>query len=153
MITKYLIAALFFGFGSLAIWGAFRVSSDIRRGRSWPTVPGKILERRVGDPMGTKGRSFLPYVKYTYVVDGKEYTNDQVYLIRRSGGMATRMRKLVDSFPDPVPVHYDPKDPSSTYLISNPTSTSWTLVAFGALALLMGLGQLLMIWGKKQGTP
>ena len=67
--------------------------------------------------------------------------------------MATRMQKLVDSFPDPVPVHYDPKDPSSTYLISNPTSTSWTLVAFGALALLMGLGQLLMIWGKKQGTP
>lgn len=152
-MIKYLYAALFLGFGALALWGAFRVSSDIRRGRSWPTTPGKILERRVGEPMGTKNRSFLPYVKYTYVVDGKSYTNDQVYLIRRSGGMASSMQKLVDSFPDPVPVHYDPKDPASSYLISNPTSTSWTLVAFGALAILMGLGQLLIIWSKKQGTP
>ena len=152
-MTKYLIAAALLAFGALALWGAFRVSSDIRRGRAWPTVSGKILERRVGEPMGTKNRSFLPYVKYTYVVDGKTYTNDQVYLIRRSGGMFTSMQKLVDSFPDPVPVHYDPKDPSSSYLISNPTSTSWMLVGFAALAILMGLGQLLIIWSKKQGTP
>jgi len=151
-VIKYLYAALFLGFGALALWGAFRVSGDIRKGRGWPTTSGKILERKVGEPMGTRNRSFLPYVKYTYVVDGKEYTNDQVYLIRRSGGMHDRMQKLVDSFPDPVPVHYDPANPASSYLISNPTSTSWTLVAFGALAILMGLGTLLVAWSKKSGT-
>ena len=153
MTTKYIIAAVFLAFGALAIWGAFRVSGDIRKGRSWPTTQGKILERRVGEPMGTRYRSFIPVVKYTYVVDGKEYTNDQVYLIRRTGGMHAKMQKLVDSFPDPVKVHYDPKDPGSSYLISNPTSTSWLLVGFGALAVLMGLGQLLMNWAKKSGTP
>lgn len=150
---KFLYAALFLGFGALALWGAFRVSGDIRKGRSWPTTPGKILERRVGEPMGTRNRSFLPYVKYTYVVDGKEHTNDQVYLIRRSGGMHDRMQRLVDGLPDPVPVHYDPKDPSQSFLLVNPTSTSWTLVAFGALAILMGLAQLLIIWSKRQGPP
>jgi hypothetical protein len=149
-VTKYLIAALFLAFGALALWGAFRVSSDIKKGRSWPTTPGKVLERRVGEPMGTRGRTFLPVVKYSYVVDGKEYTNDQVYLIKRSGGMHDKMQRLVDSFPDPVPVHYDPANPASSYLISNPTSTSWLLVGFGALALLLGLAQLLMIWGKTQ---
>lgn len=152
-MTKWLFAALFLAFGGLALWGAFRVSSDIRKGRSWPTVPGKVLERRVGEPMGTRYRSFLPVVKYTYVVDGKEYTNDQVYLIRRTGGMSSTMQKLVDSFPDPVPVHYDPNDPSQSYLIVNPTSTSWLLVGFGALAILMGLGQLLIIWNKKSAAP
>lgn len=153
MTTKYLIAALFLGFAVLAFWFAFRVSDDIRRKRPWPTTPGKILERRVGEPMGTRSRSFLPYVKYTYVVEGKTYTNDQVYMIRRSGGMHDSMQKLVDGLPDPVPVHYDPKDPASTYLVANPTGTSWTLVAFGALLLLMGVGQLLIIWNKKQGAP
>ncbi len=153
MITKYLFAALCLGFGALALWAAFRVSSDIRKGRSWPTVPGKILERGLGEPMGTRGRTVMPHVKYTYTVDGKEFTNDQVYLIRRSGLRPSAMQKLVDGLPDPVPVHYDPKDPSQAYLLINPTSTSWTLVAFAALAILMGLGQLLIIWSKKQGTP
>lgn len=152
-MKSWIIAALFLGFGALALWGAFRVSGDIKRGRSWPTTQGKVLERRVGEPMGTsRGRSFIPVVKYTYVVDGKEYTNDQVYLIKRSGGMHDKMQKLVDSFPDPVPVHYNPKNPAESYLISNPTSTSWLLVGFGALALLLGLGQLLIIWSKKSGA-
>ena len=150
-MKAWIIAALFLGFGSLALWGALRVTGDVKKNRGWPTTPGKVLERRVGEPMGTRGRSFIPVVKYTYSVDGKEYTNDQVYLIRRTGGIHDKMQELVDSFPDPVPVHYNPKNPAESYLIVNPSSTSWILVGFGALALLMGLGQLLMIWSKKSG--
>lgn len=152
MIKSYIYAALFLAFGAIALYLAFRVSGDIKRGRAWPTTPGKVLERRVGEPMGTRNRSFIPVVKYSYTVDGKAYTNDQVYLIKRSGGMHDRMQKLVDSFPDPVPVHYNPANPAESYLISNPTSTSWVLVGFGALALLLGLGQLLIIWSKKSGA-
>ena len=148
-MKSYVIAGLFLFFGVVALWASFRVSGDIKSKRGWPTVPGKILERRVGEPMGTRNRSFLPYVKYSYTVDGKAYTNDQVYLIRRSGGMASTIQKLVDGLPDPVPVHYNPKNPADTYLVVNPTGTSWTLLAFGALAILMGLGQLLIIWSKK----
>lgn len=152
-MMKLVYAGLFLFFGAVALWAAFRVSGDIKRNRGWPTTPGKILERRVGEPMGTRGRSFLPYVRYTYVVDGKEYTNDQVYLIRRTGGMHDKMQRLVDGLPDPVPVHYDPKDPAQSYLLVNPTRTQWILVAFGVLALVMALAQVLIYWHKKQPTP
>ena len=149
---KWLYAGLFLLFGIAALWAAFRVSGDIKRGRSWPTTPGKILERKVGEPMATRNPTYMPYVKYTYTVDGKQYTNDQVYLIKRSGGRVDKIQKLVDGLPDPIDVHYNPKDPSQAFLLTNPTSTSWILVAFGALAVLMGLGQLLMILTKKTGA-
>ncbi|HVV88704.1 MAG TPA: DUF3592 domain-containing protein [Kofleriaceae bacterium] len=154
MIKSIVIAVLCFAFGGLALWGGLRVSGDVKKHRDWPTVPGKILERRVGEPMGTRGRSFLPYVKYTYTVDGKEYTNDQVYLIRRTGGLHDKMQQLVDGLPDPVPVHYDPKDPSQSFLLVNPSSTQWILIAFAVFAIFVGLAQLLILWNKQSGkTP
>jgi hypothetical protein len=123
-------------FGATALWFARRVYTEIRAGRDWPTVPGTILERGIGEPMKAHGRMFLPHVKYTYSVAGAVHTNDQVYQVRNSGGYPTRIRKLVDSLPNPVPVHYDPTDPSRSYLVANPTSIVWILVIFGVGAIL-----------------
>lgn len=144
MTKRMALALLTLAAGGVALWMAFYVSREVRAGRDWPTVPGKILERKVGEPMGTRGRSYLPYVRYTYRVDGREFTNDQVYLIRRTGGLADEMQKLVDGLPDPVPVHYDPEDPQRAYLLVNPMGTFWILIAFGAGALLLGGLQLLV---------
>jgi len=141
------IALLTLFMGALALWMARRVSRDIRSRRGWPTVPGKILERRVGDAMG-QGRTYMPHVKYTYSVDGKEYSNDQVYLIRRTGNLADVIQKLVDGLPDPVPVRYDPKEPKQSYLLVNPMGTVWIVLGFGILAVVMGLLQLLVALGK-----
>lgn len=142
-----LIALLTLAVGMLALWMARRVSRDIRKGREWPAVPGKILERRVGDAMG-QGRTYMPHVKYTYSVAGREYTNDQVYLIRRTGNLADVIQRLVDGLPDPVPVRYDPNDPTQSYLLVNPMSTVWIVLGFGVLALVMGLLQVLVVLAK-----
>jgi hypothetical protein len=139
------LALLTLAAGAVALWMAFYVSREVRNGRDWPTVPGKILERRVGEPMGTRGRSYLPYVKYAYRVAGRDYVNDQVYLIRRTGGLADKMQELVDGLPDPVPVHYAPDDPQRAYLIANSMGIFWILIAFGAGALLLGALQLLVV--------
>lgn len=140
------LALLTLFFGVLAIGFGRHVLGKIRAERSWPTVPGKILERRVGEAMGGRTRSYLPHVKYTYSVGGREYTNDQVYLIRRTGGLHDKMQQLVDGLPDPVSVHYDPKDPAQSYLLVNPMSTVWILLVFGVLTTLWGLGQVLVHW-------
>ena len=92
----------------------------------------------------------MPYVKYQYEVEGKKFINDQVYLIKRTGGLHDKIQKLVDELPDPVPVHYDPKNPGDSFLIVNPTGTKWLLFGAGALGLLMGLAQLLVALTKKQ---
>jgi hypothetical protein len=140
-----LLALLTLFAGGMALWAARHVWTEVRRCRDWPSVPGRILERGVGAPMGTPGRSYLPHVRYTYSVAGKEYTNDQVYVIRRTGGLADAMQRLVDRLPDPVPVHYDPEDPARSYLLVNPMGTVWILIAFGAGALLLGLLQMLVV--------
>jgi hypothetical protein len=134
---------LFLFFSGLAFWAAGHFSRELRRTADWPTVPGKILERGVGEPMGA-GRAHLPRVKYAYTVDGKEYTNDQVYVIRRTGNLADAVRKLVDGLPDPVPVHYNPANPAETWLIANSWGMFWLLIAVGLLAAFLGLGKLLV---------
>jgi len=147
-VKRYVYAALFLLAGGVAIYmGAF-VGGEIRDKRDWPTVPGKILERGVGEAMTVK-RNFMPHVKYQYEVGGKTFTNDQVYLIRRTGGLRAEIQKLVDGLPDPVPVHYNPQNPADTYLIANPVGTKWLLVGVGAFALLVGLAQLLVAITKK----
>ena len=147
-MKRYVFAALFFLFGGAAIYFAFYVGGEIAQKRDWPTVPGKILERKVGEPISAK-RSYMPYVKYQYDVGDKHFINDQVYLIKRTGGLHDEIQKLVDGLPDPVPVHYDPNNPGDSFLIVNPTGTKWILVGAGALALLMGLAQLLVALTKK----
>jgi hypothetical protein len=133
--------------GILAVGFGVHVFGKIRRERGWPTVPGKILERGVGGAMG-RGRTYMPHAKYTYSVSGKSYTNDQVYLIRRTGGLHDKMQQLVDGLPDPVPVHYDPNDPKQSYLLTNPMGTVWILVVFGVITTLWALAQLLVAWVK-----
>jgi Protein of unknown function (DUF3592) len=138
----FVYASLFGAFGVLALWGARYVNREIRRVRGWATVPGRILERGVGEPMSN--RTFMPHVVYTYEVDGVAFTNDQVYLIRRTSNLKRAIEKLVEGLPNPVPVHYDPASPGSSYLLKNPRATVWMLRAFGALALLLSLMQLII---------
>lgn len=131
--------------GLLGLWMARHVSRETRLTRNWQTTPGRILERGVGAPMGGPGRSYLPHVKYAYTVDGQEYINDQVYLIRGTGGLADSMQSLVDALPDPVPVHYNPAEPARSYLLDQPKSSFRIAAVTGTILLLAGLLQLLVI--------
>lgn len=137
------IALLTLFFGAIGMWAAFYVFYKVRHGRDWPIVPGDILERRVGPEMGVMARgSFAPYVKYNYSVAGKEYTNTQFYLVGRIGSSRKATQRLVDSLPNPVPVHYNPQDPVQSYLLTNPPWTGWLLLAVGVFIFVCGLLQL-----------
>lgn len=134
---------LYLFFAGLGVWAARYFSREMRRTRDWPTVPGRILERGVGEPMGA-GRSHLAHVKYAYTVAGKDYVNDQVYVIRRTGNLADKVKKTVDGLPDPVPVHYNPGNPAETWLLANSWSTYWILIGVVVLAAFLGLGHILV---------
>jgi hypothetical protein len=149
MNSDMALALLTLFIGVTTTWVARYVYRELRINRRWPTVPGKILERGVGDPLPGMTRVYLPIVKYSYSVGGRDYTNDQVYLIRKTGNLAPVIRQLVDSLPDPVPVHYDPQDPSRSYLLVNPMQTVWVIYGFAALAIILGLLRLLVIWTKE----
>jgi hypothetical protein len=56
--------------------------------------------------------------------------------------MKASARRLVDALPDPIPVHYNPENPSEAYLLPAPASIYWIALIFGIGALLWGLVQL-----------
>lgn len=141
MIANLLIALLTLAAGTCALMLAVRLRRDERRVRGWATLPGKILERDI-EPMQTDARSFTPRITYSYTVAGKEYVGSKVYLTGRAGKMKASARRLVDALPDPIPVHYNPENPSEAYLLPAPASIYWIALIFGIGALLWGLVQL-----------
>lgn len=132
--------------GALALYLAFHVSGEIRAKRDWPTVEGKVLERRLEG--GGRPARKIPRVTYEYVVDGVTYRNDQVHLIRDTTGDTRDMQQLIDGIPDRVPVHYDPRDPKQAYLRANSMAWFYILLPVGILLLLIGLVLLVGAKGK-----
>jgi hypothetical protein len=151
-MTKLIYAAVFLAVGVLAIVSGMRLKGDIGEGSGWPTVEGKVGEKRLDTAPQLRSRSFEPKARYTYQVDGKTYTSEQVYQIKGTGGTARSMQAVLDRLPETVKVHYDPKDPARAYLLKNSGSVPWVYYGAGALAILMGLASLLMYWNSRRGA-
>lgn len=149
MIKQLGYALITLSLASVATWASCHVDSETREKRDWPTVPGKVSERGLG-PMTGERWSYEARVVYAYEVAGKPYKNDQVYLLPKTGGAPEVMRKIAAEIPDPVPVHYDPADPSHSYLLVNPPHTSWKFLACGIGAYVIGAMQLVVALVRKR---
>lgn len=145
---EYVYAGLYFGGSALATWLALHISVARRKARDWPTVPGRILERGVSGA----GRFWSPHVKYAYSVADQEYISERLHLVGKVRGLESKVRRLVDGLPDPVPVHYDPQDPRQSYLLT--ISTGWIIfiVAVAVFAFLMGFMLLVIAVGRSAGV-
>ena len=133
--------------GALAIWAGLTLSGEVRRSKDWPTVSGKILGRQLGEHVGgIKGPSAarLMLVKYSYDVEGKSYSNDQVYPDARTGGDEQTMNAI----PAPATVHFNPANPAEAYLLPQPPNRSWLALVFGVVLVVAGLLQLLVALTK-----
>ncbi len=130
-----------------AFIGAVTLSMGVKtalasaRARAWPTAPGRVLEKSVGRTIG-RGRTQALRVKYVYAVDGNEYESARVHLLGEVGYPDAQAR--IDALPDPVAVHYDPADPSRSFLLPMPASTTWIAIVFGAVVLAVSSLSLLV---------
>ncbi len=83
----------------------------------WPTVRGIVTQSSVGVE-GTRGKSYLPKVAYSYEVAGTAYTGNRVRVVVNSSlfessAQATVARYVVGQ---PVTIHYDLSHPNSAVL-------------------------------------
>lgn len=129
--------------GALAVKSALLTAQRMRGSQGWPTVPGRILERGLGEHSARV--SYYPRVRYAYSVDGREHVNDQIYAAARIARPAPQTQRFVDSLPDPIPVHYDPADPADSYLLPTPLSAYWVMLIGGTIAIVVGLVQLVVL--------
>lgn len=141
-----IVALLYVSAGVAMLWMVGRAYRQIRAGRTWPTVPGTIVERGVRERAGMRvRRHFFPRVKYEYSVGGTAYAGERIHLPWEQGHAAeAEARRIVDALPTTIDVHVDPRDPKSAYLMLATASWPfWVLLAMGTLSLVIGSTSLL----------
>lgn len=119
--------------------------------RAWPSAQGRIVESRVrtlhAQEVGNTG-DFLPDVRYDFVVQGRSYRGDTIWLDERrsfgSANVAARELAFLEAG-TAIEVKYNPANPREAVL--NIEENAWPKI-FVLLAglLLAGLG---WQWRKK----
>ncbi len=104
----------------------------------WATTPGTWRERTVQTPL-TGGRRGVAIVRYAYVVDGRAYEGNRLYVVAPTRGRVDLLQAQLAALPDPPLVRHDPRDPAQCALLDVPASwIAWSLAAAG-VALMTSL--------------
>ena len=135
---------------AVCLEGGIRLVRDSSARQRWPTAPGRLLSRGV-EPVnpGSKSTLYRSAPRYTFIVDGQEWTGGEQF--SRAGQVGTRaaMQRLVDGLPDEPEVHYDPRNPARSFLVLTPSPWGWFTLGIGIAALALGVGMLVarLLWG------
>jgi hypothetical protein len=139
-------AAFCFIIGIVGIWTGLKQLRNRTALNSWKTVKGRVVERGTFQPntptLGTPAFRHSPLVKYVYQVGAKEYTNTCIHPKRiQLPQHLTKdwAQKRSASFADEVTVHYNPEDPTESFLIQTPKRTLCIVIGASCLVILVGL--------------
>ena len=139
MITGGAFALLI---GIAGVWAGFRGLRNHAILNRWPMTKGRVVERGVYKPKIPStyppALRYAPLVKYVYQVGGKEFTNNCIHPKRIHApiiGIEKWARERAASFPDEVTVHYNPEDPSESFLIQ--ASKKWLYVGIVGFCLMI----------------
>src|SRR5579871_52853 len=127
----------------------------------WPVIEGRIVSASVktemrSDGEGSKSAVYTPEARYSYAVAGKAYEGNVIRLGLEQFGYAAvaPAQKHIAPYEagSPVPVHFDPDDPSLAVLELGESGAMRNLVA-GSLFFLVGVfGLVFVVWITSLGT-
>jgi hypothetical protein len=86
--------------------------------KDWPSVPGKVTSSRVSYDSSSSENGAVPFVTYTYEVQGKTYKENRISPGILTVAGETSAEKVVALYPKgkEVSVYYNPKNPAEAYL-------------------------------------
>lgn len=128
--------------GIVGLWTGFRQLRNRKLLDRWPITSGQVIERGVFEPQvpaGTPAYKYAPLIRYNYEVNGRRFVNNYIHpkriqLPRHS--TRTWAQKRADEIPDEVVVHYNPADPSESFLFQTPARLLHTVVVASILITL-----------------
>jgi Protein of unknown function (DUF3592) len=137
----YLVLSLV---GVAAIIRAASSLKQAGRSENWPGVQGKIIESRIDKQNkleydAADSTTYTPVVRYTYSLQGKEYTGERVAF-----GMTNKNRnpasELVKRYPldELVMVYYNPEKPEEAVL-ERASGSGWLQIGIGVALILAGI--------------
>jgi hypothetical protein len=154
-MERIISAAFAFLIGSVGLWAGLKQLRNRVALNSWPTTKGKVIERGTFRPFipaaGPPAFRHSPLVKYVYQVSGKEFINNSIRPKRiqlPQHNTKKWAQKKAESFPDEVSVHYNPEDPSESFLLQTSRLMLYVVVVSSCLAILFGLLFLLVFSPK-----
>ena len=132
--------------GTVGLWTGLKQLRNRGALNKWPTTKGKVFERGTFQPdipaLGPPAFRHAPLVKYVYYVGGKEFTNDRIRpkrIQQPQHNTKEWAQKTANSFADEVTVHYNPEDPSESFLVQTSRAVLYIVCGASCLAILLGL--------------
>jgi hypothetical protein len=154
-MERILSAAFSFLIGSVGLWAGFKQLRNRTRLNTWPTTRGKVIERGTFQPdipaLGPPAFRHSPLVKYVYHVAGREFINDRIRPKRIQQPQHNTKKwaqKMAESFPAEVTVHYNPTDPSESFLVQTSRVMLYVVCVASCVAILFGMLFLLVFSPK-----
>lgn len=159
---------LFLGvFIAIGCWPLYKAIQNIRKAeasRSWPTVPGVIVEstRRVSTSQSREEKrrmkstqSYYADVKYSYEVNGTKYEGDQVSVLSGGIGSESSAEAIIKRYPRDakVSVAYNPQNPAEAFLEPGSWGSTWMMLVFAGGFIGVPLLLIKAMWSKPRGGP
>jgi hypothetical protein len=135
---NFLVAILIVAGGLIVVFGELSASSTLKKTRAWPETTGEVLSFQLtrsylGD--------FFASIRYTYQVDGVNYTGET---IRPGGRMTFRSRRLARELQSRyrsgvnVPVYYNPDNPAECCTDREQTAAGNSAIYWGLAVVALG---------------
>jgi hypothetical protein len=107
--------------------------------KQWPTVSGRIVTAEV-----LHDRTYAPRIKYSYTVDGQDYSCESTAEAPGFGGKRKRYdtsEEIVNRYSadSTIVVHYNPETPELSTLKPGPSWNLFGQLSFGATLIAVGL--------------
>jgi hypothetical protein len=128
--------------GAALMWKGARIQLKAQRAKSWPSVPGRVLESSLRAVLDNRGRTYRAYILYEYAVGGVTRRSDVWRLGVGTSSFTKGSTEVVERYPvgTAVTVFFDPDNPADAML--EPGNASWFLFVAGML--FAGAGVLLL---------
>jgi hypothetical protein len=144
-----LAAAFAWVIGTVGLWTGFRQLRNRAALERWPITNGKVVERGTFKPdyaSGPPAFRHAPLIKYVYRVAGKDFIGDRIQpkrIQQPRHNTEAWAQKRAGEFADDVLVHYNPADPSESFLVQTPKILLYCVIGGSCFAILFGVVLLL----------
>lgn len=122
------------------------MAEEAKASKEWPTAQGVITHSELNKSQDSDGNNlFSANVKYTYVVNGEEYSNGNIATVNGSTSLKSNVIKKVKKYTKGknVTVYYDPEFPNIAVL--EPGTNFWISILLKIPLLLCAISVLMVL--------
>ena len=132
--------------GLIGLWAGSKALKSRAVLDRWKTTQGKVVERGTYQPsiatLSNSAYCYSPLVKYAYQAEGRDFVGDCIHPKRiqlPEHNTKEWAQNRAEAFADDVLVHYNPEDPTESFLVQTPKFKLYLLIAASCFALLFGM--------------